>query len=162
MVSSKRWVMNASPLILLGKVGRLDLPESLAPSLAVPESVIREIEAGAESDPSTVATVSWAKVRVVADVPLSVSVAHWDLGAGESQVISQCLAGPSVAVIDDGDARACAQSHALPIIGTLGIVLRARRQGLIPVARPVVDQIIAAGSFLDRNLVEMALAQIGE
>ena len=38
MGSSRRWVVHASPLILLGKIHRLDLLESLAPELAVPQS----------------------------------------------------------------------------------------------------------------------------
>jgi len=73
-VSSKRWIVNASPLVLLGKIGRLDLLESLAVSLAVPQSVIREIGAGSESDPAAVGTIAWAQARAVADVPLSASV----------------------------------------------------------------------------------------
>jgi predicted nucleic acid-binding protein len=138
------------------------LLESLAASLAVPQGVIREIGAGGASDLSAVATVTWAEARAVADVPLPASVAHWDLGAGESQVIAHCLASDSVAVLDDGEARACAQSHGLPLIGTLGIILLARKHGLIPAARPLVDQLLAAGSHLSRELVEKALALVGE
>lgn len=161
-MSSRSWLINASPLILLGKIGRLDLLESLATSLAVPQSVIREIGAGAESDATAVATAAWVQTRAVADIPLPASVVHWDLGAGESQVIAQCMAGDAVAVLDDGEARACAQSHGLPVIGTLGMILRARQQPLIPAARPLVAQVLAAGSHLSRELVEQALAQVGE
>jgi len=48
------------------------------------------------------------------------------------------------------------------LIGTLGIILRAKKGGLILAARPLADQIRAAGSFLDDELVEQALAQVGE
>jgi len=161
-VSSSRWVINASPLILLGKIRRLDLLESLAPGLVVPQSVIGEVEAGATSDAGAYAALSWARAHAVTDLVLPISVANWDLGAGESQVITNCLAVPSVAVLDDGEARACAQWQALPLIGTLGIILRARKTGLIPVARPLVEEIAAAGSFLSRALIESALAQVGE
>jgi predicted nucleic acid-binding protein len=140
----------------------MDLLESLAASIAVPQSVIREIEAGTESDASTGATVSWAKARGIADMMLAVSVASWDLGAGESEVITHCLADPSIAVLDDGEARACAQAHTLPVIGTLGIILRARKQKLVPAARPLIEQLISAGSHLNRELVEQALKQVGE
>jgi predicted nucleic acid-binding protein len=67
-----------------------------------------------------------------------------------------------VAILDDGEVRSCAQSLDLPIIGTLGIILRARKQDLLPAARPLVDQILAAGSHINRELVEGALAKIGE
>ena len=163
MVSSKPWVVNASPLILLGKLNRLDLLERMAPSLHVPESVIREVSMGGhQRDPATAASVTWADVHRHPDVPVLPTVANWDLGAGESQVISLCLQNSAVAVLDDGDARECARSHELPLIGTLGIILRARRLGLLPVARPLIDQLIAEGSFLDKSLIERELAKLGE
>jgi len=163
MVTSKPWVVNASPLILLGKLNRLDLLERMAPLLHAPEGVIREVSVGGrQRDPATAASVAWAQAYRHPDVPVLPTVAHWDLGAGESQVISLCLQNSTVAVLDDGEARACARSHELPLIGTLGIILRARRLGLIPAARPLIGQLIAEGSFLDNALVERELAKLGE
>ena len=156
------WVFNASPLILLGKIRRLHIVEALASSVAVPESVLSEVSAGLRKDETGSATLEWASARQVANVPLPISIANWDLGAGESQVIAHCLAGAQVPVLDDREARACAVAHSLPLIGTLGIILRAKKRGLIPAARPLADQIRAAGSFLDDELVEQALAQVGE
>ena len=158
----ERWVVNASPLILLGKLRRLDIVESLASSVAVPDSVLREVSAGPGKDETGSTTLEWASARQVADVPLPISIANWDLGPGESQVIAHCLAGAQVPVLDDREARACARAHSLPLIGTLGIILRAKKLGLIPAARPLADQIRAAGSFLDGKLVEQALALVGE
>jgi len=80
-------------LILLGKLRRLDIVEALAPSVAVPDSVLREVGAGLSKDEAGSATLDWASARHVADVPLPVSITSWDLGAGESQVIAHCLSG---------------------------------------------------------------------
>lgn len=162
MVTSKPWVVNASPLILLGKLQRLDLLAMLAPSLVVPEAVIREVAAGADQDRVAAASVAWARERMQPDVPVGTSVSLWDLGAGESQVISHCLVTPAVAVLDDGEARACAQAHDLSLIGTLGVILRARKQGLITAARPLIEELVSAGSFLGRGLVERELAKLHE
>ncbi len=149
-------------MILLGKLRRLDIVEALASSVAIPESVLREVSAGLRKDETGSATLDWASTHQVADVPLPIAIANWDLGPGESQVIAHCLAGAQVPVLDDREARACALAHSLPLIGTLGIILRAKKQGLIPAARPLTDEIRAAGSFLDDELVEQALAQVGE
>lgn len=162
MVNSNRAVINASPLILLGKIEHLELLESFAASIVVPRGVIQEIGAGSDIDMHTEATLAWAKLRAVADLPLLPSVVNWDLGAGESQVISRCLGDHSIAVLDDGEARACAQAHGIPLIGTLGIILRARKQGRIPAARPLVDRLLAVGSRLNGGLIEAALKQVGE
>lgn len=43
---TESWVANASPLILLGRINRLDLMERLAPKIIVPDAVIGEIRAG--------------------------------------------------------------------------------------------------------------------
>ena len=44
------WVINASPLILLGKLGRTDLLEQLAKQVMVPQAVLREVESGEAAD----------------------------------------------------------------------------------------------------------------
>lgn len=44
------WAINASPLILLGKLGRTDLLEKLARQVIVPQAVFREVVAGATGD----------------------------------------------------------------------------------------------------------------
>jgi hypothetical protein len=60
----------------------------------------------------------------VEDVGVITSIEHWDLGPGESQVIALCISGSRSAVLDDRAARRCAAAHNVPVIGTLGIVLR--------------------------------------
>jgi predicted nucleic acid-binding protein len=51
--------MNASPLIMLGKINRLDLAERLATRLLVPQAVIDEV-AGGRQDPLAQAALKWA------------------------------------------------------------------------------------------------------
>jgi predicted nucleic acid-binding protein len=53
---------------------------------------------------------------------LTASVVHWDLGAGESQVISQAIQTGAWTVLDDLAARRCAAAHQIPIVGSLGII----------------------------------------
>lgn len=49
---SRRWVVNASPLLLLAKIGRIDLLEQLSPKFIIPQGVLEEIEAGPDDDPA--------------------------------------------------------------------------------------------------------------
>jgi predicted nucleic acid-binding protein len=53
-------------------------------------------------------------------------------------------------------------AHLLPIIGSLGIILRAKERGLVPAAKPLVEQLRMRGSFLDDDLVAQVLAMVGE
>ena len=88
---------------------------------------------------------------------------QWGLGPGESAVLNDSMMLPGCrAVIDDLAGRKCAASLGIPVIGTLGIVLRARRQGIIPAARPVVEDLLRGGMFLSRSLLDRALSFVGE
>lgn len=157
------WVVNASPLIALGRIDNLCLLGELASKLLIPEQVLAEVEAGFKKDRATAKILAWATCYASASVPVAEYVAGWDLGAGESQVISLCLQNPQrQAVLDDGEARRCAAAVGVPMIGTLGILLRAKRRGLIEAVRPLTDRLQRSGFHLDQSLVDRLLVRTGE
>ena len=47
----RRWVVNASPLIVLGRINHLFLLQHLAEEIVVPAGVVNEIARGPEDDP---------------------------------------------------------------------------------------------------------------
>jgi predicted nucleic acid-binding protein len=106
--------------------------------------------------------MEWAQRHRVEDIAVTTSVEHWDLGLGESQVIAHCLAGSRWAVLDDRAARRCAAAHNVPVIGTLGVVLRAKKTRQIEHARPLVKELIAAGMFLDEEFIDRIFENIDE
>ena len=156
------WAVNASPLIILSRISRLDFLESLAVTVLIPQAVIAEVGAGLNRDPTAATTLQWARGRIVPNLPLPVTVAAWGLGAGESQVIAHCLGNARTAVLDDQAGRACARAQGVSVIGTLGVILLAQQRGLIGQARPWVMQAQVAGLFLDPALIAKVLASIGE
>ena len=158
----RRWVFDASPLIALGKAGLFDLPEQLGVEVVIPEAVAAEVAAGNEADPTRV----WLEARPpypVVPVPVSPVVAAWDLGAGESAVISYALGGSGVeAVLDDRPARTCAQALGVGVRGTLGLLVLAKREGAIPTVRPSIDLLLGTGYHLGAALVAAVLSEAGE
>ena len=156
------WVINASPLILLGKLGRIDLLEQLAKQILVPQAVLHEVASGGTADAGMGDTLVWAQNRVIEDILVPISISGWDLGAGESQVLAHCLLGRYRAVLDDGEARAAAKVHSVPLVGSLGVILRARKAGLISAARPLVEQLVESGSSLSPELIRQALLKVDE
>ena len=68
----------------------------------------------------------------------------------------------AVAVLDDLAGRRCAQALGLPIIGTLGLVLKAKLTGLIPSASEALDAITAAGLYISPHHLETIRLQAGE
>lgn len=65
-------------------------------------------------------------------------------------------------MLDDRAARRCAAAHGIRVIGSLGVVLRAKNHRQIDFARPVVKALIAAGMFLNDEFENHALASVGE
>ncbi len=162
-MESKRWVVNASPLILLGKAATLGLLGKMAERVDVPRSVAEEV--GAKPDGRTILKgISHAPAFVIVeDVGAAPEILSWDLGAGETQVIAHALAHHAErVVIDDREGRRCAMAMGLAVIGTLGIVGRAKARGLIDWAEPVVRRLLATGLYASDELVRRLLSEVGE
>jgi predicted nucleic acid-binding protein len=161
-VTTEAWVINASPIILYARIGKLDILEQLAPRLIISETVIEEVHFGNHKDDTADQAVAWATRYRYPDIAIPSSVERWDLGPGESQVISHCLQGPRCAVLDDQMARRCIGAHMLRMIGSLGVILRAKERGLIDKARPWVYKLRSQGRYVTDELIERSLSAIGE
>ena len=134
--------VNTSPLIFLSQGGFLDLLQLLSATIVVPQAVATEIAAYGKDDPTAQALsqTDWLVVRDTPPVPTVIQ--NWDLGAGESAVLSWGYAHPGTEVIiDDLAGRRCAETFGIPVRGTLGLVLIAKKRGAISSARPVLEKL---------------------
>ena len=109
------WVANASPLILLAKVGQLELLRALSAEVIVPEAVAAEVLAGPSEDAAKAAlTRGWGTRLPAPTIPEEIQ--EWGLGAGESAVIALSLErAPATAILDDAQGRMCARSVGVPV-----------------------------------------------
>ncbi len=86
---SDQLVCNASPLILLKHIGHLRLLTDLRDILVVPKGVVNEILQYKEEAPTLEAFLASPKVtRVQSDITIEPAIAGWDIGKGESEVLS--------------------------------------------------------------------------
>lgn len=162
-MASSRWVVNASPLILLGKVEQIQLLGHLAETLVVPKAVVREVTAKPDGERTIQTLANLDSAIIVNDEVPAANILSWDLGPGETQVISHAvLHGADRVVIDDLEARRCAKAMRLAIIGTLGIVGRAKAAGLIDRAGPVVQRLRETGLYASDDIVQQLLREVGE
>lgn len=156
---SEKWVVNASPLIVLGKIGQINLLNSLAKEIVVPSAVAEEIKAGSENDSAKLAFETGNFNIVTTPSPNNELVA-WDLGAGETSVLSFALENSEwTAIIDDRAARKCAISFNIPIKGSLAIVVLAKKRGVIPSAKSLLHAMQDAGLRLDDALIRKVLKE---
>jgi predicted nucleic acid-binding protein len=86
-----------------------------------------------------------------------------DLGAGEKEVLALALESlDSVCILDDALARQVAKTLRLRVTGTLGILIDAKRVGLIPTVRSFIDQLQSLGFRLAPGTRAAVLRLTGE
>lgn len=119
-----------------------------------------EIQFGPNEDRS----VQWLKrfdlqTHVLGVIPIAEEIRLWNLGNGESAVLQSCLQDPMnrVAVLDDLAARKCASVYQIDLLGTLGILLNAKKANHIEAVAPEFEKLLAVGSNLSPRLIERAL-----
>jgi predicted nucleic acid-binding protein len=153
-----RWVINASPLICLAKAGYADLLLKLPGETVIPQAVVDEIHAGHAGDPAR--QVLAKGEFAIADVSALPEILAWDLGKGETEVLSYALAHPGCTIIiDDRAARKCALSFSIPFKGTLAVVILAKKRGLINSAAEAMRALQTAGLRLEDDVIRTALQQ---
>ena len=157
------WVVNASPIILLTKIGQLDLLSQLGPPVVIPEAAVQEIQRRGPADAAVQAIAAAPWLTTVDPGSMDPAVAVLNLGMGESAVLTHALANPgSGAILDDQAARSGAATLGIPHQGTLGLLIFAKQQGRISAARPLVEQLRQEGMYLTDQVIDQALAQVGE
>ena len=155
--------VNASPLIFLARGDLLDLLKIADDKIIIPAAVAAEVQERGAEDPTVQAMEKAAWMTVVPTPPIDERIQAWDLGPGESSVLSWGYTHQGTEIIiDDLAARRCATTLGIPFRGTLGLVLVAKRRGIIPLARPVVNQLRQLGMYLSDQVVDRALALVGE
>lgn len=155
-MESEIWVVNSSPLISLARIQRLDLLSGSGRRLLVPHAVALEVLQGPEEDPAR-SSLEGGFAAPYPTVDLDPDLSPWGLGSGESAVLSLARRIGATAVVDDRDARVAANTLGIRTIGTLGVVLDARRAGRIAAAAPVVRLLHDAGLRLSHRVIADAL-----
>ena len=153
-------VCDAGPLIALGRLDRLGLLPALFHDVQVPPAVLAECVLRPELvDAQRIqSAVSSGLFHVHEARPVHVN----GLGAGESAAIGLAIEIGAALLADDLAARHYAQGAGLTVIGTLGVLVRAKRKGEVPAIRPLIDQLRASGHRLGPAAVAQALAAAGE
>ena len=160
---AERWVINASPIILLAKAEVIQFLPQVCDQLIIPAGTVEEVYRGEMGDAGRVWLEGGGKKFVVAPVSTPPLVAAWDLGLGETQVLSWAMANRGFkAVLDDLKARRCAEHFHLPLMGSLRVLLILKEKHLILAIRPSVNKFREAGSYFSEPLIQQALALAGE
>lgn len=148
-------VVNASPLICLCKSGLSEILPALFTDIIVPAAVHKEITAKEDISRACRPFFAHQHVKIVSDIVIPSAVISWDLGEGESSVLSHALNHSEYwAVIDDREARKCASTFGCRCTGTAGVILLAKRRGIISSVKNCLTKLQNAGLWLSQDFVK--------
>lgn len=156
-------IADSGPLISLAIIEQLELLKQLYQQVLVPPAVWHEVTVKGRGMPGAqaIAQLTWIEIRKPEPQvlqPLSILV---DPGEAEAIALAQSIAD-SIVLLDDSQARRVAERFNIPRIGTLGILRRAKKRGLIAAIRPHVEFLKANNIYMADNLVEAVLKDVGE
>jgi hypothetical protein len=158
-------VSNTSPLTSLAAVEQLSLLPQLYGQIVIPTEVARELAVVAPGLPGhvPVSELSWLTVRAVAD-PTLVTLLLSELDPGESEAIALARElNADFLLIDERRGRLTVSRLGIERVGVLGVLIRAKSEGILPFVKPVLDDLVTrAGFWVSRALYTFLLNEIGE
>ena len=151
----RKIIVNSTPLIALAKANKLEILKEMYEHIIIPEAVYREVTEKDDVAAQRIeAAREWIEVRkVVSNLDRRMYKAKLHDGEVEVMLLAQEI-GADAVIIDDGAARKTAEYLELPLTGTLGVMIKAKRRGLLEAVMPVVQQMEQNGIFFSRELKE--------
>jgi predicted nucleic acid-binding protein len=156
----KRLVINTGPLITLSRIACLDVVGQLPYQFICPEAVRLELDAGEASGYPRI-DPAWLTVRGLSAPLPPVTLAALDVGEAAVIHLALELQVPEVA-IDEWKGRRAALAAGLEVTGTLGLLGRAKRLGLVPALTPLIHRALREGIRYHPDLVRAVLRAVGE
>ncbi|MBK8895256.1 MAG: DUF3368 domain-containing protein [Propionivibrio sp.] len=159
--SARIVVADSGPLIALGRLDALHLLPALFSEIQVTATVLAECAARREF-------VDAQRIDLAVQAGwLKPCEDHFEgpggrLDPGEASAIARALEIDAGLLLDDRAAVGYARALGLKVIGTLGLLVLAKRRGLIERVSPLIGQLQAGGHYLGPNVVQAALHAAGE
>jgi predicted nucleic acid-binding protein len=147
-----RAVIDSTCFIALERIDRLELIPRLFQKVHAPPAVVDEIAHAPD----------WLLVQGVSNTSL-LKALRTQLDEGESAVIALAaeLENP-VVVLDDKKARRVARQMGMRVVGTVGLLLRAKREHMVPEVKSLLESLARGGFRLSKELHREALRLAGE
>lgn len=155
-------IADAGPLIVLARIHQLSLLPRIFSKVWVTDEVI--VECTVRTDfPEGVHILEALRCEQLERCATPV-LSHFtpDIDAGEASAIAAALECGCGVLMDDRAGRRMAIRLEVPVIGTLGMLMLAKRKGFIPVLKPILELLVASGYFLGNTVISNALRDVGE
>lgn len=157
-------VSDTSSISNLAAIGQLELLQQLYGSVIIPTAVYQELLNSGDTDPAVLAiqSVNWIESRSVTNTTL-LQTLQKNLDIGEAEAITLAVElNAERLIIDERRGRSEASRLGLQVTRVLGILLAAKRQGLIPLIQPLLNNLIKNSFWIREELYKELLQLAGE
>ncbi len=138
----RKVVVNSTPLIILCGIGRLDILRMVYQEISIPTAVFREVTAKDDSACAQLKTSGeWIHVEEIKDhSEKKMYKAKLHDGEVEVMILAQEQKADLV-ILDDNAAKKTAKYLGLPVTGTLGVLIKAKRMGIIESVKSLITEL---------------------
>ena len=148
-------VSDTSGLSVLITVGREDLLPKLFQKVYIPEAVRRELQSFHSKLPAWLECLAVSKGKE--KTPGHLGKGEWEAILLAEQTRADLL------LMDEKPGRRVAKGRGLQVIGVLGVLVQAKKEGLIGELGPLLQEMVStAGFFLSPDLLQAALRSVNE
>lgn len=156
----RKVIANTTPLIALANIDQLELLHKLYGTIIVPQAVIDEIVR--EPAKQRIRSSSWIKVEDIIDTSQK-DIFRARLHAGEVEVMILAREQKAdLVIMDDNAAKKTAKFLGLNVTGTMGVLLKAKREGYIEEVKPIINELVRDGLFISDTVKNYVLKEAGE
>jgi predicted nucleic acid-binding protein len=146
-------ISDTSCLIILDNAEVLNLLKNLYGQVVITPQILKEFN---EPIPD------WIVVRSVSDQN-KISLLEMQVDLGEASAMALALeVKDCIVIIDDLKARRIAEKLNLRITGTMGIIVSAKRKGILPSVKPIIEKIKSSNFRISPELEAEVLRLAGE
>ena len=151
-------VADTGPIVILAKLDHLHILAKLYAEIHIPETVLREATYLTHRvDAQRIKRFIGGQIKVVSDLTEDdPAYLNRGLDAGETQAISLAKQAHCPVLMDEKRGRSVAKSEKVDVLGTVGLLLKAKQAQLIPAISPLLDKMLENDYRLSPNLIERA------
>jgi len=151
-------IIDTGPLILLAKIDALALLSELPYRFIAPQEVMDELAAGVAAGHPAVECPGLQVMKLASPIPPLIRAT---LDEGEAAVIQLAIEQRWRRVcLDELRGRRMAKAVGLEVVGVLGLLGRAKQNGVIPALAPFTQRLVAVGARYHPDLLARMIREV--
>ncbi len=162
--SIKVIISDSTPLIAFSRINQFELLHTVIGKIIIPKEVAREISEYGKGKNKiiNISDYNWIEIKNITSKN-EMELLLPSIDKGEAEVIILALENKAdLVLMDELSGRKIAESFNLNILGSVGVLLKAKEKGLIKAVKPLLDEMIEKGIRYSQRFYTHLLKQIGE